>query len=115
MLPSKDCWEGAHPAGQGGPIANRYMVYLRITCLGIEKARRAKEQQNAVRRLDTIRRQLQEIEAETAALVRASRGGESNRHAQPRISRGSADRDGGSRPRGAKVRAGAGAPARGGE
>ncbi len=74
MPTSKDYRERAHPAGQGGPIASRYMVFLRITCLGIEKARRAKEQQNAVRRLDTIRRQLQEIEAETAALVRASRG-----------------------------------------
>jgi hypothetical protein len=50
-----------------------HMVYMRITCLEMEKARRSCERDSAQRRLNNIAVRFKEIEAEKRELVRALR------------------------------------------
>jgi hypothetical protein len=50
-----------------------YMVYMRVTCLEMEKARRSCERDSAQRRLNNIADRFCEIEAEKRELLRALR------------------------------------------
>jgi hypothetical protein len=57
------------PAGAVVP----YMVYMRITCLEMEKARRSCERDSAQRRLNNIAARFGEIKAEERELLRTLR------------------------------------------
>jgi hypothetical protein len=46
-----------------------YMAYMKISCLEMEKARRATERQSAQRRIDSIDARVAELDAEKDALL----------------------------------------------
>lgn len=46
-----------------------YMAYMKISCLEMEKARRARERQSAQRRIDNIDARVAELDAEKDALL----------------------------------------------
>ena len=58
-------------SGKVDRIANPYMAYMQITCLEMEKARKGRERESALQRMEVIDGRLRDIETEKAALVRA--------------------------------------------
>ncbi len=58
-------------SGRVDRIANPYMAYMQITCLEMEKCRKARERASALARLETLNTRLREIEVEKASLLRA--------------------------------------------
>ncbi len=58
-------------SGRVDRIANSYMAYMQITCLEMEKARKAREQASVQTRLDDLKTRLQEIDSEKSSLLRA--------------------------------------------
>ncbi|MBI1874678.1 MAG: hypothetical protein HYS05_12465 [Acidobacteria bacterium] len=74
------------------------MAYMQITCLEMEKARKGKEKESALQRLQTLDARLCQIEAEKAALVRAL--------AEHGAARAAARANGGSQPAPAPVASG---------
>lgn len=59
-------------SGRVGTVADEpYRAYMRITCLEMEKARRSKEKESAMRRVNNIDARIAEIEAEKAELLGA--------------------------------------------
>ena len=56
-------------AGRADLIAEPYSAFLRIGALEMEKARRRKERENAINRVNSIDARFKEIEAEKTAIV----------------------------------------------
>ena len=54
---------------KGDASADAYQIYMRVTCLEMEKARRMSEKASTMRRIQTIEARLQEIQAEKATLL----------------------------------------------
>ena len=52
-------------------IADPYMTYMQITCLEMEKARKEREKDSALKRLQNLDARLGDIEREKALLLRA--------------------------------------------
>jgi hypothetical protein len=48
-----------------------HKVYMKVSCLEMEKFRRGQERENAIQRVKNIDRRFKEIEAEEAALLEA--------------------------------------------
>lgn len=57
-------------AGRADQSAQPYQIYLRIGALEMEKARRAKERESAMARVNNIDARFREIEAEQNALLK---------------------------------------------
>jgi len=58
-------------SGRVDRIANPYMAYMQITCLEMEKARKGREKESALKRLQDLDARLHEIEREKASLLYA--------------------------------------------
>ena len=58
-------------SGRVDRIANPYMAYMQITCLEMEKVRKGREKESALKRLQDLDARLDEIEREKAALLHA--------------------------------------------
>ena len=58
-------------SGKVDRIAHSYMAYMQITCLEMEKARKGREKDSALKRLQDLDARLHEIEREKAALLHA--------------------------------------------
>lgn len=58
-------------SGQVDQVSLPYRAYLKISCLEMEKARRAREKESARESIARIDARLAEIEAEKAALLQA--------------------------------------------
>jgi hypothetical protein len=56
-------------AGTVGQTFLPHKAFMRISCLEMEKAHRVREMENARRRIDAIKKRLEEIETETDALM----------------------------------------------
>ncbi len=56
-------------AGRGGQAFHPYKAYMRISCLEMEKARRGKERESAMHRVNNIDARFKEIEAEKATIL----------------------------------------------
>ena len=61
-------------SGRVDQVSLPYRAYMKITCLEMEKARRASERKSASQRIANIDARLKEIEAEKAALLQALEG-----------------------------------------
>ncbi|MBI2827946.1 MAG: hypothetical protein HYX77_01580 [Acidobacteria bacterium] len=70
-LPRKSLRDLKTLSGRADRIANPYMGYMQITCLEMEKARKGREKESALRRVQTLDARLREIEREKADLLRA--------------------------------------------
>lgn len=58
-------------SGRVDRIANPYMAYMQITCLEMEKVRKGREKESALKRLQDLDARLYEIEREKASLLHA--------------------------------------------
>jgi hypothetical protein len=58
-------------SGRVDRIANSYMAYMQITCLEMEKARKARERASVQARLENLNARLGEIDSEKSSLLRA--------------------------------------------
>ena len=58
-------------SGKVDRIANPYMAYMQITCLEMEKVRKEREKDSALKRLQDLDARLHEIERDKASLLRA--------------------------------------------
>ncbi len=56
-------------SGSGDGIARPHKIFLKISCLEMERSRRGKEREAAGKRIDAIDERLQEIDAEKKALL----------------------------------------------
>jgi len=56
-------------AGTVGQTFLPHKAFMRISCLEMEKAHRIKEMENSRRRIEAIKKRLEEIETETDALM----------------------------------------------
>ncbi|MBI2191525.1 MAG: hypothetical protein HYU36_06035 [Planctomycetes bacterium] len=56
-------------AGRVDAVAAPYRVFMRVTCLEMEKARRSKERESAMLRVKMIDERLREIEGEKGELL----------------------------------------------
>ena len=68
-LPRKSMRDMKTLSGRVDRIANPYMAYMQITCLEMEKARKGREKDSALKRLQDLDVRLDEIEREKAALL----------------------------------------------
>ena len=57
-------------SGRADPVSEPYQIYMRLTCLEMEKARRAKEREGAAHRVNSIDARFNDIEAEKAVLLK---------------------------------------------
>ncbi|MFH1572372.1 MAG: hypothetical protein ABIG68_00215 [Acidobacteriota bacterium] len=57
-------------SGRADPVSEPYQIYMRLSCLGMEKVRRAKERDSAVHRISGIDSRLRNIEVEKADLLK---------------------------------------------
>lgn len=81
-------------SGSGDGIALPHKVYLKISCLEMERSRRGKEREAARKRVEDVDRRMEAIDAEEKALLQllpqeAERGGETlpDRQTEQRTSR----------------------------
>lgn len=70
-IPTKGVRDIRTHAGKARTTNEPHTVYMQITCLEMEKARRGKERASAIRRVENINARFQEIEAEKELLLRA--------------------------------------------
>lgn len=70
-LPRKSMRDIKTLSGKVDRIANPYMAYMQITCLEMEKVRKGREKESALKRLQDLDARLDEIEREKAALLHA--------------------------------------------
>jgi len=68
-LPRKSTRDIKTLSGRVDRIANPYMAYMQITCLEMEKARKGREKESALQRVQNLDARLGEIEREKAALL----------------------------------------------
>lgn len=57
-------------SGRTDTVAETYRIYMRLTCLEMEKARRAKERTSASHRVSSIDSRFKDIEAEKTELLK---------------------------------------------
>ncbi len=55
--------------GRVGALNEPYRAFMRMSCLEMEKARKGKERDSALQRVDLIEQRFREIEAEEAELL----------------------------------------------
>jgi len=70
-LPRKSMRDIKTLSGRVDRIANPYMAYMQITCLEMEKVRKGREKESALKRLQDLDARLDEIEREKAFLLHA--------------------------------------------
>lgn len=70
-LPRKSMRDIKTLSGRVDRIANPYMAYMQITCLEMEKLRKGREKESALKRLQDLDARLDDIEREKAALLHA--------------------------------------------
>jgi len=59
-------------SGRVDQTSTPYLVYMKISCLEMEKARKGKEREGALNRVNNINARFREIEAEKARLLEAT-------------------------------------------
>ncbi|MBI3263871.1 MAG: hypothetical protein HYZ58_12075 [Acidobacteria bacterium] len=76
-LPRKTMRDIKTLSGRVDRVANPYMAYMQITCLEMEKARKGRERESTLQRLQILDARLRDIEREKASLLHAlaERGG----------------------------------------
>ncbi len=62
-------------AGTVGQTFLPHKAFMRISCLEMEKAHRIREMENSRRRIEAIKKRLEEIETETDALMNRIKAG----------------------------------------
>jgi hypothetical protein len=80
-IPSKGLNHIQTLSGRVDQLALPYRVYMQVTCLEMEKARRQSERRSARCRMAALDARLQEIEVEKANLLQAIERGPSKRNA----------------------------------
>lgn len=86
--------------GRVSALAEPYRAFMRISCLEMEKTRKAKERDSALRRVELIEQRFREIEAEEAELLAAH-----GHVVKPATGQGPAQPQGGAPPKGAESKA----------